>query len=203
MTTRPHDVKNDILKLFHEGKSYQSIAESLGCSKGTISFHCSKLTRTVPVEPKSRASKQHLSGTESLPVRVTEKRSCLNCEEEFEIPKYRVGKYCCLRCSSDHRFNERYEAWVNGTIETHNRWLSKALTKLHGYACSECKISEWNGKPIVLEVEHKDGNSENNCISNLCLVCPNCHSQTPTYKARNRGNGRHYRRVRYAAGLSY
>ncbi|WIM86214.1 hypothetical protein PT015_14985 [Candidatus Mycobacterium wuenschmannii] len=38
---------------------------------------------------------------------------------------------------------------------------------------------------------------------NLRLICPNCDSQLPTYKARNRGSGRHYRRQRYANGQSY
>lgn len=60
-----------------------------------------------------------------------------------------------------------------------------------------------NGKDIVLELEHKDGNSQNNSKENVCLICPNCHSQTPTYKGKNKGNGRHSRRKRYAEGKSY
>ena len=58
-------------------------------------------------------------------------------------------------------------------------------------------------KKIVFELEHKDGNSENNQPENLCLICPNCHSQTDTYKNRNKGNGRFKRRQRYAEGKSY
>lgn len=41
-----------------------------------------------------------------------------------------------------------------------------------------------------MELEHIDGNSENNDLSNLTLLCPNCHSLTSTYKGRNIGNGR-------------
>jgi predicted HNH restriction endonuclease len=52
-------------------------------------------------------------------------------------------------------------------------------------------------------MEHIDGNSSNNKVTNLCLLCPNCHSQTPTYKNKNKGNGRHYRRIRYKDGKSY
>jgi hypothetical protein len=59
------------------------------------------------------------------------------------------------------------------------------------------------GKPLVVEVEHKDGNSENNAPENVCLLCPNCHSQTDTYKAKNKGKGRHSRRMRYQEGKSY
>lgn len=53
------------------------------------------------------------------------------------------------------------------------------------YACAECGIDEWCGKPISFEVDHIDGNSRNNCLSNLRLLCPNCHSQTITWRGRN------------------
>lgn len=46
------------------------------------------------------------------------------------------------------------------------------------------------GQPIPLELEHKDGNHRNNTPSNVCLLCPNCHSQTDTYGSKNRGQGR-------------
>lgn len=52
-------------------------------------------------------------------------------------------------------------------------------------------------------MDHTDGNPTNNRRENLRLVCPNCDSQLPTYKSRNRGNGRSFRRQRYADGLSY
>jgi RNA polymerase subunit RPABC4/transcription elongation factor Spt4 len=53
-------------------------------------------------------------------------------------------------------------------------------------ACRKCKLKEWLGKPITLELEHIDGNRENNTRKNLELLCPNCHSQTSTYKSKNK-----------------
>lgn len=47
--------------------------------------------------------------------------------------------------------------------------------------CLSCGISKWMDKPIKLHIEHKDGDYLNNEIDNLCFLCPNCHSQTPTY----------------------
>lgn len=52
-------------------------------------------------------------------------------------------------------------------------------------------------------LDHIEGDSTNNRRENLRLVCPNCDSQLPTFKARNRGNGRAWRRQRYADGKSY
>ena len=50
---------------------------------------------------------------------------------------------------------------------------------------------------------HIDGNSDNNALVNLRLVCGNCDMQLPTYKSKNRGNGRHNRRKRYSEGKSF
>jgi hypothetical protein len=48
--------------------------------------------------------------------------------------------------------------------------------------CKSCGLSsEWNGKKLVLQLEHMDGNSINNKLNNLCFLCPNCHSQTDTF----------------------
>ena len=58
--------------------------------------------------------------------------------------------------------------------------------------CSLCGWGEINPttKKTPLEIEHIDGNYKNNKEDNLLLLCPNCHSLTPTYKALNKGNGR-------------
>lgn len=42
--------------------------------------------------------------------------------------------------------------------------------------CEDCGIHEWKGKKLNLHIHHKDKNRENNLISNLCYLCPNCHS---------------------------
>jgi 5-methylcytosine-specific restriction endonuclease McrA len=51
--------------------------------------------------------------------------------------------------------------------------------------CLICNINEWLGKPITLELDHIDGNNKNNSRENLRYLCPNCHSQTETWRGRN------------------
>lgn len=43
----------------------------------------------------------------------------------------------------------------------------------------------WLGRPLVLQIEHKNGNSLDNHRTNLCFLCPNCHSQTSTWGSKN------------------
>lgn len=52
--------------------------------------------------------------------------------------------------------------------------------------CSECDVSEWNGKKLVMHLDHIDGNSHNHKLNNLRMLCPNCHSQTDTYCGKNK-----------------
>ena len=64
-----------------------------------------------------------------------------------------------------------------------NRILKAGLLK---YECEGCgNKGEWNGKTLVLQLDHKDGDHSNNSLDNLRFLCPNCHSQTDTYSGKN------------------
>jgi len=56
-----------------------------------------------------------------------------------------------------------------------------------GNHCSICSLpSEWNGKTLVMRLDHISGDPLDNSLENLRLVCPNCDSQLPTFAGRNR-----------------
>jgi hypothetical protein len=62
----------------------------------------------------------------------------------------------------------------------------QVLINERGRMCEVCKNTEWINKPIVIELEHTDGDNRNNIKENLKLLCPNCHSQTPTWRRRKK-----------------
>lgn len=69
-----------------------------------------------------------------------------------------------------------------------NRSIKNYVLKhnLIDFVCSECGLpSEWNGKPLVLQLEHRNGVNNDHRLENLTFLCPNCHSQTDTYAGRN------------------
>ena len=63
-----------------------------------------------------------------------------------------------------------------------NRLLKEQVLKA---ICANCQLAQWLGRPIPLELDHIDGDRDNNQIGNLRVLCPNCHALTPTYRARN------------------
>ncbi|MEX1179031.1 MAG: HNH endonuclease signature motif containing protein [Nitriliruptor sp.] len=69
----------------------------------------------------------------------------------------------------------------------------KAVLLRSGWShrCQVCGRDDWDGAPIPLEVDHIDGDRRNNDVSNLRLICPNCHALTPTYRGRNIGRVYH------------
>jgi len=65
--------------------------------------------------------------------------------------------------------------------ELSRREKKKTVLAEQGGVCLRCGLSEWLGEPLTLELDHADGNHSNNARPNLRVLCPNCHSQTPTY----------------------
>lgn len=67
-----------------------------------------------------------------------------------------------------------------------NKIRKKILEEgIRAYKCECCGLETWMGRPIPLEVHHKDGDRTNNELSNYELLCPNCHAFTDSYRGKN------------------
>ena len=134
--------------------------------------------------------------------RQKKSNTCQYCGKVFYGWETSRNKFCSIACSQNYKFDKKDKDYRQGKIKN-MATLKRHYLKNNEYKCAICGISKWNDTEIVLILDHIDGNPNNNMPNNLRLVCPNCDSQLPTYKKKNVGNGRAYRRQRYAEGKSY
>ena len=130
-------------------------------------------------------------------------RTCAGCGAETTNPKF-----CSNRCQQAHRWEHaksliRDRQAIPAGASGHSALARRYLGDTRGHVCQVCGGTEWRGQPMPLVLDHVDGDAANWALSNLRLVCGNCDMQLPTYKSRNRGRGRAWRRARYARGQSY
>lgn len=74
------------------------------------------------------------------------------------------------------------------TISSHKLRQRLIKEKIFNHECHKCNNSKWLDNPIPLELHHIDGDSKNNTLINLQLLCPNCHSLTPNFRNRKNKN---------------
>ncbi len=128
-------------------------------------------------------------------------QACLNCANL--LTRRWQSKYCSNKCQADFQYKTCVREWKSNSakgmrsVATKNvsGHLRRYLIEKHGEACSVCGWNERHPitKRVPLEVDHIDGNSDNNQESNLRIICPNCHSLTIHFRNLNRTRGRKWR----------
>ena len=76
-------------------------------------------------------------------------------------------------------------SYLNGS-SLKRRLFDSKLLKNECYLCGLSSL--WNGKPLVLQLDHINGTHNDNRIENLRILCPNCHTQTSTFTGRKNKN---------------
>ena len=64
------------------------------------------------------------------------------------------------------------------------------------HKCSECGITHWNDRPIVMQLDHINGVVNDSRIENLRMLCPNCHSQTHNFCGRKTPHDDHVEKLK-------
>lgn len=126
---------------------------------------------------------------------------CPTCHENFPAKKYNKTTFCSVKCSNISR--KKHQPKVKRTRDEYLLVIHaqlkdipfesfgwegrrKRVIEQQESKCNKCKNNTWMGRPLPLEVDHINGDREDNCRENLEALCPNCHSLTPTWKGRNK-----------------
>lgn len=126
--------------------------------------------------------------------------NCKLCGKCCNWKSYASSDFCSSACFQAYKKKTKLDRWLSGEISG-GSWhgvspfVRQWLIITQGEACSECNWHERNpytGK-IPLQVDHINGNPLDHSSANLRLLCPSCHSLTPTFGGLNRGSGRSQR----------
>ena len=126
---------------------------------------------------------------------------CAECGSPI-VRKFGV-KYCSKKCRLDFGLKKRTKLWLDGKTsggywDGVKDFVRQWLIKTRGNRCELCgweKVHPVTGR-IPVQIDHVDGDPYNHRPENLKLLCPNCHSLTPSFGGLNRGKGRKERRGR-------
>lgn len=167
------------MALIIENDSHKRQAVEVKCSNCGKKFL--KALRFIKPDVKNYCS--HKCASAGLRKRITLK--CAMCNKLFErvpskIKNSKSGLYFCSRPCKD-----KAQCIIEGYKEIQPSHYGKGITTYRSIAFREydakCEICRYDNHPEILEVHHIDGNRENNELSNLIILCPNCHAAL-TYK---------------------
>ena len=178
--SKSYNIKREIIICLNCGGELETLKSDKRkfCNNSCSSTYNNKLREKKEKEEKPRKKRIRI-------YKEINYGKCVYCEKDIIKKDGRSkAKYCDQICQHDHQMITRIKSKKAST-----RTLKLYLIKKHGEKCMECgwcNVNESTGK-VPIELEHIDGDSENNNLDNLKLLCPNCHSLTPTYKSLNKG----------------
>ena len=191
-----------LIELFDTGLTYKEIGKELNRSEHSISYKVRKLglnrlnRYTYTDEQFVEVCKDNISIRQVLLALGLKAAGGNYATFHANVKRLNIDvthfKGIAANCGEHHKGGRKarpLEVYLNNEYPIHSYKLKEKLIneKLLEYKCVWCNIENmWNDKSIVLELDHIDGNNQNNNLSNLRILCPNCHSQTDTFRGRNK-----------------
>jgi DNA-binding CsgD family transcriptional regulator len=175
------ETRKAVERLLTQGMSQTRIAHVLGLSKATIAHH----VRGLGIPADERFSRRY--DWEEVQRAHDAGLSALECCERFGFARTTWSKAVATgRLRPRERKIPLEQLLVIGrrTNRSHlKRRLLAAGAKEN--RCEICGITRWMGKPVSMQLHHKNGDGSDNRIENIQFLCGTCHSQTDTYGGRN------------------
>ena len=119
---------------------------------------------------------------------------CIVCGKS--LGKGHTSPYCYTHLVESRR-KDKIQHWLETgdlgmTVNTTIRGIFREyILNEQDSCCAICGMTNmWNGKTINFILDHIDGDAANSARDNLRLICPNCDSQLPTYKSKNKNSSR-------------
>jgi hypothetical protein len=153
------------------------------------SYGCGKLAQYFVTKKSKPCCSEHFNKCEAL-----RKRNSNGLKGAYKNGKHRTVWTDEYR---QHAVAARHERVLEDLRSDNAQYRSNMEVKkmikqynLLPYKCARCEINSWNNESIVLELDHIDGDAFNCSLSNYRYLCPNCHSQTHTYRGRTINTGK-------------
>ena len=173
--------RDRVIQLRRSGLTSIEIARQLGLAKSTVAYHL----RRAGVPPDDRFARRYdwnaIRDFYESGRSLAESRELFGFSMDSWAEAVRRGDVTPRPRGAPL---ERYLVRGRRVNRMHLKARLIAAALKHD-RCECCGIDEWRGKPLAVALHHVNGDGCDNRLENLQLLCPNCHSQTPNYGARN------------------
>lgn len=167
-----------------EGLTQAEVSRRLGLSKPTISYHARRLGIPARDDCRRRYDWNEIQRAYDSGITVRQ------CAQQFGFAL--CSWHAAVKRGAIKPRPVRMpinELLVAGRTQTARSHLKRRLLDegLKTNRCEQCGLTDWRGRPLSMALHHVNGDGKDNRLSNLQLLCPNCHAQTENFAGRNTG----------------
>jgi hypothetical protein len=171
--------REKVAMLVHYGFTQAEIVAGTGLAKSTVAYHMRNLGRPADQRFNRRYDWDEVQRF------YDEGHSITRCMERFGFSRGTFNDARLRGAVVTRPQAMPVERLLSGRRD--RKHVKRRLVRLglKENRCETCGISEWRGAPLVMALHHVNGDRHDNCLENLQLLCPNCHSQTENFAGRN------------------